>query len=108
MADIDLDTTVSASGEILTSDVRPDEMVMMNIDLGRYYGLDAVGSEMFEHLRSCGRIEHAFRALREIFEVADERLLADLLDFAGSLASHKLLILQPGRDGGVVEDEAST
>lgn len=43
MTAIDLHTTISRRAEIMSTDVGTDEMVMMNLDRGRYYGLESVG-----------------------------------------------------------------
>ena len=69
------------------------EAVLLELDSGRYYGLNESGTRMWSLLVQHGRIGLALRDLLQEFDVPPERLEKDLLFFVETLASRKLLNL---------------
>jgi hypothetical protein len=67
------------------------EAVLLNLDSGKYYGLDEVGSRMWTLLTQHHAMEPAYRALLEEYDVAPERLQQDLLTLVENLVAHGLL-----------------
>jgi len=67
------------------------EAVVLNLKTGKYYGLDELGTRMWSLLAEHGRVEPAYRALLDEYEVSEEQLRNDLLSFIDNLASHDLL-----------------
>lgn len=67
------------------------EAVLLNLDSGKYYGLDEVGSRMWALLTHHRAIEPAYRTLLEEYDVAPERLQRDLLTLVEDLVAHGLL-----------------
>jgi hypothetical protein len=72
------------------------EIVLMSLALDQYFGLDAVGSEMWNALRSAPSIQHAYDELVAIFEVDGETLARDLERFVGELSDRGLIELING------------
>lgn len=70
------------------------EAVLLELDSGRYYGLDEVGTRMWHALARHRRVEAAAEELLDEYEVAAERLRSDLLAFVEQLADQGLLIVQ--------------
>lgn len=69
------------------------EAVLLELGSGRYYGLNGMGTRMWNLLLEHGQLEPAFRDLRDEFEVAETELEEELLGFVDSLAAHRLLSL---------------
>ena len=67
------------------------EAVLLNLKTGEYFGLDEVGLRMWTRLTGCGRVEAAYRELREEYDVAEDELRRDLLALAERLAAHGLV-----------------
>ena len=69
------------------------EAVILELETGHYYGLDEVGTQMWNRLRQHGGVRAAYRDLKGDYEVLDDDLQRDLLRFVEDLASRKLLEL---------------
>ena len=67
------------------------EAVLLNMESGKYYGLDEVGTRMWTWLAQHGRVEPAYRALLDEYDVTEEQLRQDLLRLIDELASYGLL-----------------
>ena len=66
-----------------------DELVILNLEDGTYYGLDAVGSQIWELLGQghapgeiCARLAEEFEVARDVIEADARAFLSDLLDHA--------------------------
>lgn len=69
----------------------PDETVMMSVDAGRYFGLNAVASRIWELLeRPCSATELTQR-IREEFEVDAATCDAEVRRFLGELLKHGII-----------------
>ena len=62
------------------------ESVILDLDSGTYFGLNQVGTRIWQLLERDGRIETVFEALRKEFDVEPERLAGDLLELVARLA----------------------
>ena len=80
-----LETRIARNGDILHAPVGADELVMLSVEAGQYYGLNAVARhvwELLEHPRTLAELRDAICAE---FEVDAERCAADLLPFVEQL-----------------------
>lgn len=84
------DVPLSAPDDVLTRRVG-DELVLLNMTTEIYFGLDPVGTVMWEALGEHGSIAGAHAALVPVYEVAPDRLLSDLSDLVGQLVEKGLL-----------------
>ena len=75
---INLDTLISISEEIYTQEIG-EETILLDTLGGLYFGLDPVGTRMWQLLRQHGALRPAYETLLTEYEVAPERLEADLL-----------------------------
>jgi len=67
--------------------------VILHLGNGTYYGLDPIGAKLWEALQE-GELPAAIcPALLETYDVAPERLEADLRDLLGELAANDLIEL---------------
>jgi len=68
-----------------------EESVLLNLDSERYFGLDPVGTRMWEVLGTNGTVESAYDALLAEFDVEPEQLRRDLYELIEKLREHGLL-----------------
>lgn len=85
-----LESRVSIGKDVLFRDLG-GEAVLLNLESGKYYGLDEVGTRMWSLLLEHGQVKGAYTALLAEYDVDEERLREDLLHFVEELASHGLL-----------------
>ena len=67
------------------------ETVLLNLDTGIYFGLDAVGSRFIELLENNGTLADVHRLMLEEYDVSSEVLEADLLRLSEGMCSKGLL-----------------
>jgi hypothetical protein len=67
------------------------EAVILNLTDGKYYGLDEVGTRMWELLSESGRLDQTFQTLLQEYDVAPDQLQTDLLRLVDELVSRGLL-----------------
>lgn len=67
------------------------ELVLLNLNSGKYYGLDEVGARMYNLLVEYGCLEPAYQTLLAEYDVDGERLQSDLIHLVDHLVENKLL-----------------
>lgn len=85
-------TRVTVPDHVLTRTVG-DSTVLLDIDTGRSFTLDAVGSRVWALLASLGSAQATFDALSNEFEADPQQLQADVAALIAQLADSRLLIL---------------
>ncbi len=85
-----LESTIRLPRDVLFRDLG-GEAVLLNLENGKYYGLDDVGTRMWSLLAEHGRVERAYQALLGEYDVDEEQLLRDLLRLIDELAHNGLL-----------------
>jgi hypothetical protein len=75
------------------------ESVLLNLNTERYFGLDSVGTRMWQLLTSAPSIDAAYMQLIEEFDVDPEMLRSDLSDLLNHLAENGLIATQPADVG---------
>lgn len=68
-----------------------DESVLLNLDTGQYFSLDAIGARMFQVITQSSSIEQAFDSLFEEFDVDKVELRTDLQELIDNLLKHGLV-----------------
>jgi len=87
---VSLASRVTVPPSVLVSNVG-EESVLLNLDSERYFGLDAVGTRMWEELSTRGALEAAYEALLGEFDVDAEQLRRDLFELVEKLKGHGLI-----------------
>lgn len=87
---VSLASRVTVPPSVLVSNVG-EESVLLNLDSERYFGLDPVGTRMWEVLGTLGTVESAYEALLAEFDVDPERLRHDLYELIEKLREHGLI-----------------
>jgi Coenzyme PQQ synthesis protein D (PqqD) len=86
-----LATTLRRNGEVLHAPVGTEEAVMLSVEAGQYYGLNAVARRIWELLEEPKTIFELRDAICDEFEVDAETCQADILKFVGELMDNGLV-----------------
>lgn len=84
---------VTVSTEILSQDV-DDETVLLDIKAESYFGLDKVGTRIWQLLQACSDPRKIHNAIISEFEVSSEQLHEDLNRFLKDLSNEGLVKLR--------------
>lgn len=74
------------------------EAVMLNLESGKYYGLDQVGTRMWNLIVEHDALAPVLQALLEEYDVTEERLQGDLLKLVNDLTAHGLVTIENDAD----------
>ncbi|MDS4022951.1 MAG: lasso peptide biosynthesis PqqD family chaperone [Candidatus Competibacter sp.] len=88
---LDPHTRFARNPDLVAAEV-DGETVMMSIDKGEYYGLNAVGSRIWELLESPNSINALCDQLIEEFDVDAEQCRTEVLTFAGELLEQGVIM----------------
>lgn len=92
MADISLERHVRISEDAVFREL-DGEAVILQLDSGMYFGLDPVGTRLWQLLAAHGGLRPAFDAALREFDVEPDVLERDLLDLVSQLAEKQLLVV---------------
>jgi hypothetical protein len=70
------------------------EVVMLSIENSEYYGMDKVGSRIWQLLESPLQLKELINKLMDEFDVAEEKCRKETLDFVKKMTEKKLLNLE--------------
>ena len=93
---ITLDTLISIPDGVYTQEIG-DETILLDTQGGNYFGLDPVGTHMWQLIRQRGALRPAYDVILTEYNVAPERLEADLLALADKLVEKGLVVIQTAR-----------
>ncbi|MBN1271428.1 MAG: lasso peptide biosynthesis PqqD family chaperone [Candidatus Aminicenantes bacterium] len=93
MKSISLESVVYRTNEIVASDIDKDT-VMMSIKNGKYYGLNDIGSRIWELLENPISVLNLCRILTKEFEVKENQCHIDVIEFLNILRDEKLISLR--------------
>ena len=89
---IELSQRATPSDDVLFQ-VVGGESVLLNLASESYFGLDAVGTRVWQLLGEDDRLQRAYERLLEEYDVDPERLRADLVAVVGKMADAGLVRL---------------
>jgi hypothetical protein len=93
MREVDLDTRIRVHDDTVFRELA-GEAVLLQLDAGMYYGLDGVGTRLWQMLSETGRLRDVFDAARQEFDVDPATLERDLLGLVSQLADKQLLVIE--------------
>ncbi len=67
------------------------EMVLLDMNSENYFGLDEVGTAIWQAMQESGDLQEVFNALLAQYDVEEEVLKTDLLNFVDQLAQSGLV-----------------
>jgi hypothetical protein len=86
------DTLLAPKGETFHASISDDESVLMSLEAGRYFGLNAVGIRVWELLSEQPRtIAHLSEAICAEFEVEPSACQTDVTAFVQSLLDNGIV-----------------
>lgn len=88
-----LDQTVRVPDDVLFRELQ-GEAVILNLASSTYFGLDAVGTRVWQLCEAHGSLRAVFDAMQREFDAPGETLQSDLLTFVDELLDKGLLALQ--------------
>lgn len=94
MADPSLESTVRISDDVAFREL-DGEAVLLNLETGIYFGLDAVGTRIWQLIAQYGALTAVLDAIVHEFEVPRFEAAADLLDLVRQLDARGLVRVQP-------------
>lgn len=88
---VSLDSVVRQNGDLVTSDI-DGEVVMMSIENGEYYGMDLIGSRIWELLTEPCKVSLLVDNLLKEYQVNRKTCEQDVLAFLNRLAETRVII----------------
>src|SRR5262249_21254157 len=85
----------SVPSDVLMQELQ-GEAVLLNVNSGRYFGLDEVGTRMWAAVTNADSIETAYKCLLAEYDVESDRLRVDLHNLLEKLVEHGLVEIQGG------------
>jgi hypothetical protein len=76
--------------DVLIQEVQ-GESVLLNLNSGRYFGLDDIGTRMWQLITTSPSLQGAYETLLAEYDVGADRLQQDLQNLIGKLAEHGLV-----------------
>lgn len=89
---INSDTKIMRNSDIISSEM-DEETVMMNIEQGEYYGVNPVGSRIWELLETPWTFGSLCAQLRKEFDVSEEECKRDVGEFVNVMREKNLVLL---------------
>jgi hypothetical protein len=86
------DTLITRTTSVLTAEVR-DEIVMMDVDSGRYLGLDDIGGDIWRRLEAPRTFAQLLDGLLADYDAERGVIETDLKVLLADMARHKLVTL---------------
>jgi hypothetical protein len=89
---VTLGDTITWSGKQLSTEIG-DDVVLMNIDLGRYYSLDDIGSEIWNQVEKPVLVSTLCQALAEKYKADATTVATDVLALLNKLLEQQLIVV---------------
>lgn len=90
MTELDPNCRLRQNPELIAADM-DGEKVMMSIADGKYYGINQVGSRIWELLESPASVEEICRKITDEFEVEESQCRSDLNKFLEDLLANDIV-----------------
>lgn len=90
MTPIDFSHGVAIPDKVLVRQL-DDEIIILDLASESYFGLDEVGTAMWNEMTNADSIEHAYQLLLEQYDVEPETLRADMQGLLHQLLEKRLL-----------------
>jgi hypothetical protein len=94
---IPLSSTFSVSQEVLSQEVS-GETVLLDLQNESYFGLDAVGTRIWQLLQENNRLQQVFDIMLEEYDVDEKQLDKDLNELLGKLLDEGLIAIVPAAE----------
>ena len=90
---MDLNQSISLSPDVISQEVS-GETVLLDLQTENYFGLDEVGTRIWQLIKETDDLSMIYRTLLDEYEVSDERLQNDLEVLLSEISELGLITLQ--------------
>ncbi len=90
---MDLNQSISLSPDVISQEVS-GETVLLDLQTENYFGLDEVGTRIWQLIKETDDLNKIYRTLLDEYEVSDERLQNDLEVLLSEISELGLITLQ--------------
>lgn len=87
---LSLDSMVVATSDHAATDLA-DELVILNLKNGTYYGLNPVGASVWKLIQQPHRVRAICESVMQTYDVEQTRCQADVLELLHALSTHGLI-----------------
>jgi hypothetical protein len=91
--DFTIESTIERSKEIIASEVE-NELVMMSLENGKYYGIDSIGGDIWKMLEQPIKVSEICEHLMKEYNVEAPTCENDVLKFLEQLKQQGLIYIQ--------------
>ena len=89
---IELSDNVAATNTAVCCDLT-DEVVILDLSSGVYFGLQGVGAAIWHHIQQPGTVEELVNRLMSEYDISREECVAKTFGFLNDLARHHLIAI---------------
>lgn len=93
MAEINDSTIIKRQPNLVFSKI-DEEIVMMSINNGEYYGLDNIGSRIWEIIEKPVSFKELIETLKDEYEVTENQCISDVIEFINALNNKGLISIE--------------
>jgi len=88
--DILLTSTICRSENSLAAEI-DNELVLMSVENGNYYGLDSIGTDIWQRLEAPQQVSTLCEALSKEYEADNDTIQRDVLELLKKLSAENLI-----------------
>ena len=90
---MNLNQAIKLSPDVISQEVS-GETVLLDLESENYFGLDEVGTRIWQLIKETGDLEAVYNTLLQEYEVGEERLAQDLENLVTEIAALGLVSLE--------------
>ena len=90
---MNLNQTITLSPDVISQEVS-GETVLLDLESENYFGLDEVGTRIWQLIKEKGDVQDIYDTLLAEYEVEEERLLQDLTELLDEISQLGLVTLE--------------
>lgn len=90
---VNLDSTVSRRPDLVATAIDQDK-VFLDVESGKYYGMNAIGSAIWDLLETPISVRDLCLLLKDRFDVSDQMCQEETVEFCQSLADSGSLVVE--------------
>ena len=89
---LNLEHTLSRNPELVHAEI-DNQTMLMSLDNGEYYGMNSVGSAIWQLLEEDTSIGNLIENLTEIYGISSEQCAQEIAPFLKKLQNNKIIII---------------
>lgn len=89
--EINLDSQVRIKDDVLFQELQ-GEAVLLNLNTGAYFGLDQIGTRIWQLLQDDGALSRVMEVILEEYDVPPDILAQDLVELVRQMKQQDLLV----------------